>query len=141
MVPRPDRRDDAVSAAPQIVIASPLDSVATAILPISAGSIVAVPGGGLHAVEPIAAGHKIALRAHAPGEIVIKLGQGIGVARDAIGVGAHVHSHNLAFVPDLSRTAPPARPRRMNDLAPMDGSKDVERRIILSSEPRVLPSA
>ena len=40
-----------------------------------------------------------------------------------------------------SRTAPPARPRRMNDLAPMDGSKDVERRIILSSEPRVLPSA
>ena len=107
MVPRPDRRDDAVSAAPQIVIASPLDSVATAILPIGAGSIVAVPGGGLHAVEPILAGHKIALRAHAPGEIVIKLGQGIGVARDAIGMGAHVHSHNLAFVPDLSRTAPP----------------------------------
>ncbi|WP_033923974.1 UxaA family hydrolase [Sphingomonas sp. 35-24ZXX] len=40
-------------------------------------------------------GHKFALRAHRPGEVVIKYGQPIGVATGAIAPGDHVHSHNL----------------------------------------------
>ncbi|MFN3526987.1 MAG: UxaA family hydrolase, partial [Paracoccus sp. (in: a-proteobacteria)] len=43
------------------------------------------------------AGHKIARRAMAVGEAVVKYGQIIGYATTAIAAGAHVHSHNLAF--------------------------------------------
>lgn len=43
------------------------------------------------------AGHKIALRAMAPGDPVVKYGQVIGYATAAIAPGDHVHSHNCAF--------------------------------------------
>ncbi|MDP5307275.1 UxaA family hydrolase [Paracoccus spongiarum] len=43
------------------------------------------------------AGHKIARRDIAAGEAVLKFGQVIGYATQAIAAGAHVHSHNLAF--------------------------------------------
>jgi altronate hydrolase len=80
-------------SAPSFVVANPRDSVATATEPLPAGA--PIPGGVL--LEPIPAGHKFALRAHAPGESVVKLGQPIGTASAAIAVGAHVHVHNLAF--------------------------------------------
>lgn len=40
-------------------------------------------------------GHKVALRALAVGEQVVKYGQPIGVATAPIPAGAHVHIHNL----------------------------------------------
>ncbi|MFD1910927.1 UxaA family hydrolase [Halodurantibacterium flavum] len=43
------------------------------------------------------AGHKIARRAIAAGEAVVKFGQIIGYATADIAPGEHVHSHNLAF--------------------------------------------
>jgi altronate hydrolase len=46
---------------------------------------------------PVPAGHKIARRAIAGGDIVTKFGQMIGFASEDIPAGAHVHSHNLAF--------------------------------------------
>ncbi len=46
--------------------------------------------------EPIALGHKVALRAIAPGEPVIKFGVRIGHATKPIVRGAWVHLHNLA---------------------------------------------
>ena len=62
------------------------------------------------AVDAIPSGHKIATRAIAAGEVVLKFGQSIGVATQAIAAGAHVHVQNLA-VSDLRLTAearPPA---------------------------------
>ncbi len=52
--------------------------------------------GGLQLCEPIALGHKVALRAIAPGEPVIKFGVRIGHATKSIVRGAWVHLHNLA---------------------------------------------
>lgn len=52
---------------------------------------VAVPP----ATGPIPAGHKVALTAIASGESVIKYGQPIGRATQAIAPGDHVHLHNL----------------------------------------------
>ena len=45
----------------------------------------------------LSAGHKLARRALAPGEPVVKFGQVIGAATQAIAAGAHVHTHNCAF--------------------------------------------
>ena len=46
--------------------------------------------------DPIAHGHKVALRDIAPGEAVIKYGVRIGHATKPIPGGAWVHLHNLA---------------------------------------------
>jgi altronate dehydratase small subunit len=46
------------------------------------------------ACEPIAAGHKIALRPIAASEPVMKYGVSIGVAMKPITAGAWVHTHN-----------------------------------------------
>jgi altronate hydrolase/altronate dehydratase small subunit len=48
------------------------------------------------AVEPIARGHKIALRSLAEGEAVLKFGVRIGHASRAIAAGEWVHLQNLA---------------------------------------------
>jgi altronate hydrolase/galactarate dehydratase len=47
--------------------------------------------------DPVARGHKIAVAAIAPGANVIRYGQIIGVATQAIAPGQHVHSHNLGM--------------------------------------------
>ena len=44
----------------------------------------------------ILAGHKIAARAVATGEPVLKYSEKIGLAIQDIAVGDHVHMHNLA---------------------------------------------
>ncbi len=71
------------------------DDVAVAARPIPAGAVVEVGGRSVRAVEPIALGHKLAVRAVAEGAAVRKYGQVIGFASKAIGEGAWVHSHNL----------------------------------------------
>ena len=47
--------------------------------------------------DSIPAGHKVALRAIAPGEMVLRYGQAIGRAKVPIAAGQHVHTHNLSF--------------------------------------------
>jgi len=46
-------------------------------------------------VEPIPAGHKIALANVEPGEKIVKYGQTIGTASCRIEKGRHVHVHNV----------------------------------------------
>jgi altronate hydrolase len=67
--------------------------------------------------EPIAAGHKLALRDIAAGEAIIKLGQMIGRASAAIAAGSHVHVHNVAFA-GAAETASAAT--RIMEPAPRD---------------------
>src|SRR5439155_22771652 len=54
-------------------------------------------GAAFTARDAIPAGHKVALRAIQAGEMVLRYGQAIGRARQAIAAGEHVHTHNLAF--------------------------------------------
>lgn len=101
-----------MSAPPKtaIVVLHPDDSVAVAADDLPAGSPVFAPGsghGGIVTRDAIPRGHKIALRQIAAGDAVLKFGQPIGIATDAVPPGGHVHVHNLtvaegAAVPDWS---------------------------------------
>ena len=73
------------------------DNVAIARVPIAADTELRVEGTIIRALDAIPAGHKIALTAMAPGEIVWRYGQAIGRASRPIAPGNHVHTQNLAF--------------------------------------------
>jgi SAF domain-containing protein len=80
---------------PALVI-SAQDNVATALEPLEPGSTVRVGDLTITVTDRIPRGHKLALRAIATGEPVVKYGSPIGTASAAIAVGAHVHTHNVA---------------------------------------------
>ena len=71
------------------------DDVAVARVDLAPGTPVA--GSNATAIEPIPAGHKVALREVAQGAALRKYDQIIGFASAPIPSGAHVHSHNLAM--------------------------------------------
>src|SRR5574340_1771159 len=89
---------------PVAIRLDPTDDVAVALIDLGTG----VPSGidGIAAREPIPAGHKLALRALAPGSAVRKFGLPIGRATAAIRCGEHVHLHNLAFAPEIPHDGP-----------------------------------
>lgn len=76
------------------------DSVAVAVTDLAAGR---VHGGYLHGGgdlevelrEPVPLGHKFALREIEAGADVIEYGVRVAIASKAIGVGDHVHVHNV----------------------------------------------
>ncbi len=74
---------------------SAYDNVATALEPLPAGGTVQVGDASITLLEDIPRGHKVALRAIASGEPVVKYGSPIGTASRAIAAGAHVHTHNV----------------------------------------------
>ncbi len=74
---------------------NPADTVIIALKDLPAGAIAE----GVTLAEPVKRGHKIALRAIAPGEAVIRYGQTIGAASAPIAAGAWVHTHNLGMGP------------------------------------------
>lgn len=75
------------------------DNVATALVALEAGAIVAVDmGRGMEKVKllsPIPLGHKFALVSLEEGQSVIKYGEPIGTASAPIEKGSHVHVHNV----------------------------------------------
>ncbi|MBQ8400717.1 MAG: UxaA family hydrolase, partial [Clostridia bacterium] len=73
----------------------PSDTVAVAITAIAAGDTLEAGGYTVTALDPIPAGHKIALRDIAAGENVIKYACPIGHAAADIPAGSHVHTHNV----------------------------------------------
>jgi altronate hydrolase len=95
--------------APPLILLHASDNVAVARVALDENAEIAAPGGAaLRVRAAIDAGHKIALRAIAPGEVVLKYGQPIGVASTAIQAGDHVHVHNV----DMARESPPQAARR-----------------------------
>ncbi len=97
------------------------DNVATALEPLEPGRTVDVNGTTVTAIEPIAAGHKIALQPIAAGREVIKYGSPIGLASRDIPAGAHVHTHNVASSRGRGDLAPSTDPAMR--LAEPDGSR------------------
>ncbi|MDQ3348840.1 MAG: UxaA family hydrolase [Acidobacteriota bacterium] len=103
-----------------MLIISVRDNVATALERLEPGRRIEVENTTLVAIEPIAAGHKIALRPIAAGAPVLKYGSPIGTAIADIPAGAHVHTHNVASsrgrgdlqieAPDSERQPRPAEP-------------------------------
>jgi altronate hydrolase len=78
-----------------LIVLHASDNVAVARVALAENDRIARPDAALTARGPIAAGHKIALRAIAVGELVLKYGQPIGVASAPIAPGEHVHVHNI----------------------------------------------
>lgn len=79
-----------------VLVISARDNVATALEPLEPGRTVAIDGGEVVVIEPVAAGHKIAIAAIPHGSAVIKYGSAIGTATADIAPGTHVHTHNVA---------------------------------------------
>ena len=96
------------------LVISDRDNVATALQPLDDGRVLEVAGVSVTVREAIPSGHKVAIRAIAAGEPVIKYGSPIGTATAAIEPGAHVHTHNVASGRgrgDLEEAAAPDAPR------------------------------
>ncbi len=81
------------------MIIDPSDNVIVMAEEVTAGDDVYYESGGqryeLKAVTDIPVYHKMAIADIAPGERVLKYGNIIGLATEAIPKGAHVHVHNI----------------------------------------------
>jgi altronate hydrolase len=100
----------------------PEDPVAIARHDLAAGAQLAGGEPPLRAREPIPSGHKVALRALAPGEVVHKYGQAIGVTTRGIAAGEHVHDHNLVSLSRRPRLPSPGETRVPRSQAPAPAS-------------------
>lgn len=70
------------------------DNVVTAIEDLEAGATLPYDGEVIELTEAVPFGHKVALVAFEPGDTVLKYGEPIGRATEAIDPGEHVHTHN-----------------------------------------------
>src|SRR3954469_29558 len=117
----------------------PRDSVATALRDLDAGERHA----GVILAEPVARGHKVALRAIAAGEEVLKFGFPIGRATTDIAPGGHVHSHNVATALAASgdyRYRPDSHPAGSGSGATFEGYRRGEGRTGTRNEIWVIPT-
>jgi len=84
---------------PKAILIDTKDNVATAFQDLSKGDTVTVSLEGREAtatlVQDIPFGHKFALSPIGMHEPVIKYGEPIGLATQAIDAGQHVHVHNM----------------------------------------------
>lgn len=79
----------------RLLLLSPGDTVFVLRGQIEAGESLLVEGQAVTAAHRLGLGHKIARVPVAEGGKVIKYGAPIGSATQAIGLGDHVHLHNL----------------------------------------------
>jgi len=85
-----------MTASPLLLLLDPLDNVLVCGAPVSAGDDLWIDGDCVPAQKSIDIGHKIARRALAVGELVMKYGAPIGAVTAPTARGEHVHLHNLA---------------------------------------------
>jgi hypothetical protein len=90
---------------PRLLRLHAADNVLTVTRPLAAGEEFVVEGARAKVSAPLALGHKVAARAIAAGEKIVKYGAPIGSAKYAIAPGEHVHTHNLRsdYLPTFAR--------------------------------------
>ena len=87
----------------ELIVLHAADNVAVARVALGENADIERPDGSTLRVRvPIDAGHKVALRFIAQGEVILKYGQAIGVASESIEAGEHVHVHNV----EMGKTPP-----------------------------------
>ena len=74
---------------------APQDNVAVALRALRAGEALMFDGVTLVVDRDIAVGHKLAARAIAAGDTILKYNCPIGIATHPIEAGAYVHTHNV----------------------------------------------
>ena len=90
---------------PRLLRLHPRDNVLTVIRTLEVGERLFIEGVETRVLARLALGHKIAARAIADGEKIVKYGAPIGSATRAIAPGEHVHTHNLRsdYLPTFAR--------------------------------------
>lgn len=74
---------------------SPRDNIVVLSSSVGAGTEIEVDGHRLTVAKSLGLGHKLAFRAIAAGEKILKYGAAIGSATASIAPGEHVHLHNM----------------------------------------------
>jgi altronate hydrolase len=92
-----------------IQVISDHDNVATALEALETGRQIEWDGGSIVVRDPILRGHKLAIKAIAAGDAVVKYGSPIGIASQDIPAGAHVHTHNVSSTRGRGDLAPAGR--------------------------------
>jgi hypothetical protein len=85
----------AVRERPSAIVLDPADNVAVALRALAEGEEIVVEGAPLRALTEIQTGHKLARRAIAEGDAVLKYNETIGIASAPIAAGEHVHVQNV----------------------------------------------
>jgi hypothetical protein len=80
---------------PRLLLLDPRDNVLVVRARIRAGEAFAVEGEAVTVPADLPLGHKVARRAIAAGDKIVKYGAPIGSATAPIAAGAHVHVHNV----------------------------------------------
>ena len=90
---------------PRLLRLHPADNVLTVIRPLEPGDELIVESTRVTINAHIPLGHKVAARAIATGEKIVKYGAPIGSASQPIAPGEHVHTHNLRsdYLPTFAR--------------------------------------
>jgi altronate dehydratase len=90
---------------PRLLRLHPADNVLTVIATLEAGDTLRFGDDVVNVPVQLPLGHKVAARAIAAGEKIIKYGAPIGSASQAIAPGEHVHTHNLSsdYLPTFAR--------------------------------------
>jgi altronate hydrolase len=81
-----------------VIFLHPSDNIAVARVPLSSGQRLKIDNRiEITVLDPVPAGHKVAIAAISPGEPVLRYGQAMGRAKIRIEPGDHVHVHNVSF--------------------------------------------
>ena len=80
----------------ELICLHPRDNVAVAVRALRAGAGSEVGSRSVRIAEPVPQGHKVALEPIAVGAPIVKFGEIIGFASQAIELGEWVHSHNVS---------------------------------------------
>ena len=78
-----------------VIFLHPSDNVCVAARDLAAGTRINPGGRAIELTGPVRLGHKIAVAPIGEGQPVIKYGQTIGFATEAIAPGTWIHTHNL----------------------------------------------
>ena len=84
-----------MTSASQLILLHEDDNVFVVVAPIEVGDMLTIGGGTVPAREGITVGHKVARRALAPGDRVIKYGAPIGSMTAHADAGDWIHMHNM----------------------------------------------
>ncbi|MDP6951801.1 MAG: UxaA family hydrolase [Alphaproteobacteria bacterium] len=90
---------------PRLIRLAPEDNVLVAAQRIESGEAVRVEGCDVTLAKALPLGYKLAARAIAAGEKILKYGAPLGSASQAIALGEVVHVHNLRsdYIPSYDR--------------------------------------
>ncbi|MEG1050894.1 MAG: UxaA family hydrolase [Janthinobacterium sp.] len=92
------------SQAASLLLMSPEDNCLIARTALASGDVVAIDGLPVTLAQDIQIGHKVARRALAVGDKVLRYGALIGSITAPVAIGEHIHTHNLAsdYIPTFT---------------------------------------